>query len=197
MVAVDFCIFRQGIFKFLQKEFKKVISAIGIVAIGGICLDLPWTRSKRLEWKFGKKVPEFELKTLPYVSQKDFEEDLEFDILESVVTQAGVRIVWCVPGAGKTTTVKHVVNRLFDSNKIWKEKLALDSPIKESVVNYAAQAGTPMCLVRCVQLIGSNKYFEAVINPYVMSSEQSWLWGEKMLKSVFSPKSDITANKTK
>ncbi len=38
----------------------------------------------------------------------------------------------------------------------WKEKLAHDSPIRVAVVNYAVKAGTPMCLVRCVQLIGSN-----------------------------------------
>jgi Cdc6-like AAA superfamily ATPase len=107
-----------SIFAAMRKHASKAITAVGVSTLAVFCIDLPYAREKRLKFKFKTQIPEFKLNTLPYVSHKKLEEDLEFDLVNSIRAQAGVRIVWSVPGGGKTTTVTHVVNKLLKDGKI-------------------------------------------------------------------------------
>ncbi|RYG99455.1 hypothetical protein EON65_50275 [archaeon] len=61
---------------------------------------------------------QIKLNDSPYIGQRELESDLTFEIEDGVKRQGGVRIVWSVGGAGKTTTIRHMLDKMINEKKI-------------------------------------------------------------------------------
>lgn len=94
---------------------------VGTATITGVCCfaaGTPSGKKFRLHLKCGSAPEKVRLNNSPYVGQPELENDLEFELEDGVRRQGGVRIVWSVGGAGKTTTIKHVLDKLINEKKI-------------------------------------------------------------------------------
>ena len=104
-----------------QHRTIAAISTVGTATLTGVCCFVagtPCGKKVRLQFKCGSAPDKVKLNNSPYVGQPELESDLEFEIEDGVKRQGGVRIVWSVGGAGKTTTIKHVLDKLIKDQKI-------------------------------------------------------------------------------
>lgn len=112
---------RELVGKFQHKTIA-AISTVGIATLTGVCCFVAGTPSGkkvRLQFKCGSVPDKVNLNNSPYVGrQPKLESDLKFEIEHGVELQGGVRVVWSVGGAGKTTTIKHVLDKLIKDKKI-------------------------------------------------------------------------------
>lgn len=106
------------LFDFAKRHRQAILTVVGSNTVLYYVWNLPQLRAERLKYKFSSEVPDFSLHSLPYVPQSALVADLNFECTEGATELGGVRIVWAVSGAGKTTTIKRTLNNLLSSKEI-------------------------------------------------------------------------------
>jgi hypothetical protein len=117
--ADQFQIIRMTMFKNFKcpVPLKVFLSAGGLSAIwfgGKVVLETPWARSRRI---MNKATSDIKLmaENFPFVMKEELAEDLTKAM---TVVRGGVNILWAPQGAGKTTTVQKVCEKLKKEGKI-------------------------------------------------------------------------------
>lgn len=103
-----------------SKEHTIAIGAmVSLLGFGYWLSGMEEARKLRFAHKFQSSVQPFNLKTLPYVPQPKLMEDIKGEIKATIQGEkAGVRILWGIPGSGKTTTTKAAMNELVAEKAI-------------------------------------------------------------------------------
>lgn len=102
------------------KEYATAIGAmVSLLGLGYWVLDTEEARKLRFAHKFQSPIQPFNLKTFSYVSEPKLIEDIKGEIKATIRGEkSGVRILWGIPGSGKTTTTKAVMNELLEEKAI-------------------------------------------------------------------------------